>query len=147
MKKLIALLVGAAVTTSAFAASTEKTIPVPKRDQDVTINFSSEGAKIESVRIQNYPDSDDVEKARTKDPKDTKLTFWNFSVSNRSEKKVKMKIEFEIIGKDGESVGHFDKKDTVDAGKTDDNIRVWVHMKTLDIISAKSAKLHLSIEP
>jgi hypothetical protein len=58
-----------------------------------------------------------------------------------------MKIAFEIIGKDGESVGHFDKKDTVDAGKTDDNIRVWVHMKTLDIVSAKSAKLHLSIEP
>jgi hypothetical protein len=146
MKKLIALVTATLLTSFAFAGSTEKTISVPKRDQDVKIDFSSGGGKIESVRIQNYPDSDDLEKAR-KDPKDTKLTFWSFSVDNPSDKKVKMKIAFEIIGKDGESLGHFDKSDTVDAGKSDDNIRVWVHMKTLDIVSAKSAKLSLSIEP
>lgn len=146
MKQLISWLGVLALTSSAFAGSIEKTIPVPKRDQDVKIDFSSGGGKIESVRIQNYPDSDDIEKTK-KDPKDTKLTFWNFSVSNKSDKKVKMKIAFEIIGKDGESLGHFDKSDTVDADKSDDNIRVWVHMKTLDIISAKSAKLSLSIEP
>lgn len=147
MKKLLLLGV-ALVASTLWAAETERTIPMPKEDQDVKIDFSSEKAKIVSVRIQHYPDADDVEKARTKDLNDKHLTFWNFSVSNRNlDKKVKMKMAVEVIGKDGSVVGKGDKSDTVEAGKLDDNIRIWLRMKTLDIVSAKSAKIHLSIEP
>ena len=146
MKKI--LLLGAALaSTMLWAAETDKTIPMPKEDQDVKINFSAEKAKIVSVRIQHYPDADDVEKARTKDLNDKHLTFWNFSVENKDlSKKAKMKMSIQVIGKDGSVVGTGDKSDTVAPGKLDDNIRVWVRMKTLDIVSAKSAKLHLSIE-
>lgn len=143
-------LAAALVTLAAPAllgAETEKTISVPKRDQSVKIGFAANDARIESVRIQNYPDAEDVEKAKREKPNDTTLTFWNFSVANRGSGKVRMKIAVEVIGKDGSVVGKGDKSDNVDAGKRDDNIRIWVKMKTLDIVSAKSAKLRLSIEP
>lgn len=147
MRKTASLLAALALALPAAAAETDRTIPMPKRDQSVKINFSAGKAKIVSLEIQHYPDSDDVEKARTKDLKDTHLTFWNFSVENRDlGHKAKMRVAIEVIGKDGEIVGKGDKSDTVSAGNLDDNIRVWVKMKTLDIVSAKSAKLHLSIE-
>jgi hypothetical protein len=143
-------LFAAAVLASAAAlgaAETEKTIPMPKRDQVVHINFGEGKAKITTLEIQHYPDSDDVEKAKTKDLNDKHLTFWNFSVENRDlDHKAKMRMAVEVIGKDGTVVGKGDKSDTVAPGKLDDNIRVWVRMRTLDIVAAKSAKLHLSIE-
>jgi hypothetical protein len=147
MRKTVSFLAALLLTLPAAAAETDRTIPMPKRDQTVKINFGAGKAKIVSLEIQHYPDSDDVEKAKTKDLKDTHLTFWNFSVENRDlDHKAKMRISIEVVGKDGEIVGKGDKGDTVSAGKLDDNIRVWVKMKTLDIVSAKSAKLHLSIE-
>jgi len=147
MRKTVSFLAALLLALPAAAAETDRTIPMPKRDQTVKINFGSGKAKIVSLEIQHYPDSDDVEKAKTKDLKDTHLTFWNFSVENRDlDHKAKMRVSIEVVGKDGEIVGKGDKADTVSPGKLDDNIRVWVKMKTLDIVSAKSAKLHLSVE-
>ena len=148
MKHFLALVLFAGLAAALSAAETDRTIPMPKADQDVKLNFASGKAKIVSLRIQHYPDADDVEKARTKDLNDKHLTFWNFSVENRDlDKKAHMKMSIEVIGKDGSVVGKGDKSDSVAPGKLDDNIRIWVRMKTLDIVSAKSAKLHLSIEP
>jgi hypothetical protein len=145
------ILIAAAILSAAAAlgaAETEKTIPMPKRDQVVHINFGEGKAKITTLEIQHYPDSDDVEKAKTKDLNDTHLTFWHFSVENRDlEHKAKMRIAVEVVGKDGSVVGKGDKSDTVAPGKLDDDIRVWVKMRTLDIVGAKSATLHLSVEP
>jgi hypothetical protein len=148
MRKLQLAAVALLCAAAGIAASTEKTIPMPGRDQSVKVGFAAEGGRIESVRIQHYPDADDVEKAKTKDLNDKQLTFWNFSVSNRNlDKKLRMRIGVEVIGKDGSTVGRGDKSDTVDAGKLDDNIRVWIRMRTLDVVSARKAKLTLSIEP
>jgi len=148
MRKLRLAAVAVLCASFGFAASTEKTIPMPRRDESVKVGFAAEGGRIESVRIQHYPDADDVEKAKTKDRNDQQLTFWNFSVSNKNlDKKLRMKIAVEIVGKDGSIVGRGDKSDTVDAGKLDDNIRIWLRMRTLDVVSAKSARLTLSIEP
>jgi hypothetical protein len=148
MQKLLIAAGVAAVAAALGAAQTEKTIPMPKRDQVVRINFGEGKAKITTLEIQHYPDSDDVEKAKTKDLNDKHLTFWSFAVENRDiDHKAKMRMEIEVIGKDGSVVGKGDKSDTVAPGKLDDNIRVWVRMRTLDIVGAKSAKLRLSIEP
>jgi len=147
MRNLLLLVAALALALPASAAETDRTIPMPKRDQTVKIDFASGKAKIVSLEIQHYPDEDDVEKAKTKDLNDTHLTFWNFSVENRNiDHKVKMRMAVEVLGKNGEILGKGDKSDTVSPGKLDDNIRIWMHMKTLDIVSAKSAKLHLSIE-
>src|SRR2546427_482514 len=100
MKKLLALAVASILTSSLRAAETDRTIPMPKEDQEVKIDFSSDKAKIVSLRIQHYPDAGDIEKARTKDLNDKHLTFWNFSVANRNlDKKVKMRMAVEVIGK------------------------------------------------
>ena len=148
MRKLALSIAVAALAALAAAAETDRTIPMPKRDQVVKINFSSGKAKIVSLEIQHYPDTDAIEKAKTKDLNDKHLTFWNFSVENRDlDHKAKIRAAIEVLGKDGEVVGKGDKSDSVSPGKLDDNIRVWVRMRTLDIISARSAKLHLSIEP
>jgi hypothetical protein len=148
MKKI---LIASAILSAAAAlgaAETERTIPMPKRDQVVHINFGEGKAKITTLEIQHYPDADDVEKAKTKDLKDTHLTFWHFAVENRDlDHKAKMRIAVEVIGPDGTVVGKGDKSDSVAAGKLDDSIRVWVRMRTLDIVAARSAKLQLSIEP
>ena len=146
MKFLAVVSAALLLPAFAFAGQIEKTVPVPKEDQSIKIDFSSDGAKIEDLRIQHYPDSEDIAKAK-KDPSEKQLTFWNFSVSNKTSKKVRMKIDITVICKDGEPCAHEDKSDTVDPEKYDDNIRVWVRMKVLDLISAKSAKLKLSIEP
>jgi len=148
MKKPILLFALLAVSPALRAAETDRTIPMPRRDQTVKIGFALGKAKIVDLEIQHYPDSDDVEKARTKELNDKHLTFWNFSVQNRDvARKAKIRIAVEVIGKDGSIVGKGDKGDTVDAGKLDDNIRVWVRMRTLDIVEARSARIHLSIEP
>ena len=147
MKTLLPLLTAIALAAPLPAAETDKTIPMPKEDQIVKINFASDKATIVSLQIQHYPDSDDVEKAKTKDLNDKHLTFWTFSVENRDPaRKAKMRLAIEVIGQDGSVLGKADKSDTVAPGKLDDNIRVWLRMRTLDIVSAKSAKLHLSIE-
>ncbi len=147
MKKVTGVGVSLLFAALALGGSTEKTIPVPKREQSIRINYSSEGAKIESVRIQHYPDEEDVRKAEREKPNDRQLTFWNFSVSNGSDRKVRMKMDVTVIGADGSVVGHGDKTDTVDPRRDDDNIRVWLRLKTLDLVRAKSARLRLSIEP
>ena len=147
MTRLSAFTLSLLVAGMLRGGTTERTIPVPKRDQEVKINFSSEGAAIETLRIQNYPDTDQVEKAKTKDPNDKSFVFWRFNVSNRSSRKVRMKIEVTLIGKDGSEVGHNDKTDSVDAEKREDTIRVMMHPKILDLVNAKSVRLQLSIEP
>ena len=147
MRKLVAVTALIALALPVGAAETDRTIPMPKRDQTVKIDFSSGKARIVSLEIQHYPDSDAIEKAKTKDLNDKHLTFWNFSVENRDlNRKARIRAAVEVVGKDGAIVGKGDKSDTVAPGKLDDNIRVWVRMRTLDIVSAKSAKLHLSIE-
>src|SRR5512144_2729020 len=70
MKKLLIAAAAVAAAAALGAAETEKTIPMPKREQVVKINFASDQAKIDTLEIQHYPDSDDVEKARTKDLND-----------------------------------------------------------------------------
>ena len=147
MKRIAVTLAAAALAAVAAAETVEKTIPLPKREQSVKLDFRAAGARIESVRIQNYPDRDQVDRARREKPNDKSFVFWNFSVSNPSSSKVRMKIGVEVVGKDGEIVAHNDKSDTVDAGKDDDNIRVMMHPRILDLVDAKSAHLKLTIEP
>ena len=147
MKQLTILALGLALTTLALAGEPiEKTIPVPKRDQDVKIGVSGEGAKVVSVTIQNFPDSAQVEKAKSSDPNDKSFVFWNFEVANTSDHPVKIKVDLTLIGKDGEAVGRTDKSDTVEAGKTDDNIRLMMHPKILDLVNGKEVKLKISFE-
>jgi hypothetical protein len=127
-----------------FAApSFEKTIPIP-RTGETKLGWTSEGCSVRAVSLQNYPDRDDIEKARKSDPNDHSWVWWNFHVENRGQTKCKIKLWVDVYGKDGQIVKSSDRSDTVDAGKLDDNIRLSTRMKTLDI--ADSPKAHIRAE-
>ena len=147
MKRLITICTALLIAGVALADPIEKTVAAPGRDEDVKIGVTAEGVKVESVRIQNYPDTEQVAKAKNEDPNDKSFIFWNFSVSNPSSKPVKLKIDVTLIGKDGKSLGRSDRSDTVDAGKTDDNLRVMMHPKILDLVDAKNIKVVITASP
>lgn len=147
MKRFLVVCAVLLAATLALAEPVEKTIAVPGRDTDVKVGITAGGAKIESVRIQNYPDSEQVENAKNKDPKDKAFVFWNFTVSNPSSAPVKIKIDVTLIGKDGNAAGRSDRSDAVDAGKVDDNLRVMMHPKILDLVNAKNVKLIVTVTP
>ncbi|HEY1434519.1 MAG TPA: hypothetical protein VGG65_04040, partial [Thermoanaerobaculia bacterium] len=53
----------------------EKTIPFPRRG-DATLDFTYQKCTVRSVEVRNYPSSDDIQKARTKDPDDHSWLWW-----------------------------------------------------------------------
>ena len=139
-----ALVLGCAAALAAPAPGTkefEKTMPMPR--SEAKIGWSNERCAIVSVSLQNYPSSDDVDKAK-KDPSDHTWMWWNFHVENGGGRKCRIKLWVEVYDKNGKVAKTGDRTDTVDAGKYDDNIRVSTRMHTLDIV--ESPKVHVRAE-
>jgi hypothetical protein len=128
------------------ASSFDKSIPVP-RTGETKLGWTSQGCSVKSVSLQNYPDRDDIEKARKSDPNDNSWVWWNFHVENRGQTKCKIKLWVEVYGKNGQLAKASDRSDTVDAGKLDDNIRVSTRMRTLDIADSPKAHIRAEIGP
>jgi hypothetical protein len=138
-----AFLLAAAI---ASAESFEKSIPVP-RSGETRLNWSSAGCSVKSVSLQNYPDREDIDKARQKDPNDNSWVWWNFHVENRGQAKCKIHLWVDVYDKGGKVAKSSDRSDTVDAGKYDDNIRVSTRMRTLDIADSPKAHVKADIGP
>ena len=133
------LLAGAAVATAADGAF-DRTIPVP-RDSDARLGWTYQGCSVESLTLRNYPDREDIEEARRKDPGDKSWLWWEFNVANRAERKCRIALSIEILDKKGNIVKSSDRSDTVSPGELDDDIRVSTLMKTLDIADAPRVRL------
>ena len=67
-----------------------------------------------------------------------------FNVENRGDHKCKIRLWVEVLDKSGKVIKSGDRSDTVDAGKTDDDIRLSTRMRTIDI--ADAPKVHLKAE-
>jgi hypothetical protein len=132
--------------TLSAASSLEKTIPVPRKGE-ARLGWSGNGCAVKSVSLQNYPSREDIDKARRSDPSDNSWVWWNFHVENRGQTKCKIQLWVDIYGKNGQVVKSGDRSDTVDAGKSDDNIRVSTRMRTLDIADAPKAHIRAEIGP
>ncbi|HEY6930517.1 MAG TPA: hypothetical protein VJA66_12640 [Thermoanaerobaculia bacterium] len=128
------------------ASSFDKTIPIP-RTGETKLSWTSEGCSVRAVSLQNYPDREDIEKARKSDPNDHSWVWWNFHVENRGQTKCKIKLWVDVYGKDGQIAKSSDRSDTVDAGKLDDNIRLSTRMKTIDIADSPKARVRAEIGP
>jgi hypothetical protein len=137
-------LIAAALAAAASAESFEKTVPVP-RTGVARLNWKSGQCAVVLVELRNYPESEDIEKARKSDPNDHSWVWWDFNVENRGDAKCKIKLWVEVLDKDGKVLKQSDRSDTVDAHKLDDNIKVSTRMKTIDIADAPKAHLKAEI--
>jgi hypothetical protein len=122
----------------------EKSIPVP-RSGETRLGWTSAGCTVRSVSLQNYPNSDDIEEARTRKPDDKSWVWWNFHVENRGDSKCRIQLWVDVYGKAGRVAKSSDRSDTVDPGKYDDNIRLSTRMRTLDIADSPKANIRAEI--
>ena len=126
---LLATLLLAAGTLRAEDGHFEKTIPFPRHDV-ARLDWSFKKCAIQTVQVRNYPDSEDIEKARASDPKDTSWLWWEFAIDNRGSTGCKIKLWVQILDKNGDVVKSSDRKASVDAFE-DDEVRVSTRMRTL----------------
>src|SRR5262245_24123011 len=147
MRRLGLALLGAAALSGRAAGQQnfEKTIPVP-RTGVAKLDWSLNKCTIESVELRNYPDGEDIEKARSEDPKDHSWVWWEFNLENRGDTKCKIRLWVEVLDKDGKVIKSSDRSGSVDAHKVDDEIRVSTRMRTLDIADAPKAHLRATID-
>jgi len=148
MKRSAILLLFFAAALPLVAADRvfEKTIPVP-RTRDAELNWNHEGCEIDSLTLRNYPDEEDIEKARREDPNDKTWLWWEFNVSNRGNTKCKIRLEVEVLDKKGAVMKQTDRSATVGPGERDDEIRVSTLMKTLDIVDASKVRIRAEVRP
>ncbi len=146
-RTLALFLAGAALAAgSAAQQNFEKTIPVP-RTGIARLNWTANGCSVLSLELRNYPDEEDIEKARREDPNDHSWVWWQFNVENRGDAKCRIRLWVEVLDKNGKVLKQSDRSDTVDAHKFDDQIRVSTRMKTVDIADAPKARVRAAIGP
>jgi hypothetical protein len=144
MKITAVLLVLAAAKAPADSPrSFEATVPVP-RNRDAKLNWVHADCAVNSLTLRNYPDEEEIEEARSKDPNDKSWLWWEFNVSNRGDRKCRVRLVVEVLDKKGAVIKSSDRSDTIDPGELDDDIRVSTLMKTLDV--ADAAKVHIQAE-
>lgn len=124
----------------------EKTIAFP-RSGDAKLDWTFQKCTIRSVEVRNYPSSEDIEKARTKDPDDHSWLWWEFRIDNRGPRDCKVRVWVEILDKSGKVLKDGDRSGNVDAGKIDDSIRVSARMRTVDAADAPKVRLRGEILP
>lgn len=124
----------------------EKTIPFP-RGTDVKLDWTNQKVTISSVECRNYPDRDDIEKARDKEHDDKSWLWWEFHVDNRGSSDAKVRFWVEILDAKGEVVKASDRSGSIDAGKIDDSFRVSTRLRTLDIADAPKVRIRAEIIP
>jgi hypothetical protein len=141
-----ALAFSAAAALRAAPRDFEKTLPVP-RTGAARLDWTDHGCSVRSLRARNFPDAEDIDKARREDPGDHSWVWWEFDVENRGTVDCRIRLELSILDRRGGVVKSDDKTDTVDAGKTDDDIRLSTRVRTLDIADAPKLRIRAEIGP
>jgi hypothetical protein len=117
----------------------EKTIDFPRRGPG-RVDLAYKKCTIQTLEARNYPDEEDVEKARANNPKDHSWIWWQFDVDNRGPEKFKIKLYVEVLDKSGKVVTSSDRSVTID-GFEDESYRISGRMRTLD--AADSPKVRV----
>jgi len=140
------LFVAAALLGAAFVPAEEgvfeKTIPFLRHHEgEVGITYAK--CTIRTLEARNYPDQEDIEKARANDPKDSSWLWWQFEVSNRGPEKFKIKLAIEVLDKSGQVVKSSDRGVTID-GFEDESYRISMRIRTLDAADSPKVRVHAS---
>jgi hypothetical protein len=134
-----ALLLAAASALTAEEGVVAKTIPFPRRGPE-KVDLVYKKCTIQTLEARNYPDSEDIEKARANDPKDTSWIWWQFELDNRGPERFKIKLYVEVLDKAGTVVTKSDRSVTID-GFESESYRISGRMRTLD--AADSPKVRV----
>jgi hypothetical protein len=145
-RKLVVFLLAGSAFLFADEGKFEKSITIP-HGGDAKIGFTRDGCSVLSVTLRNFPSSEDIEKARARDPGDKSWVWWDFHVENRGSVECKVSLWVDIYGQDGHIVKSGDRSGSVDARKLDDNIRMSTRMRTLDIADSPKATIRARIGP
>jgi len=124
----------------------EKTVPFP-RGTEAALDWTHQKCTVRSVQVRNYPDRDDIQKARTKDHDDKSWLWWEFHLDNRGSSECKVRLWVEVLDARGDVLKASDRSGTVDAGKIDDSIRVSTRMRTIDIADSPRVRVRAEIVP
>ncbi len=144
-RMLAAAALLAAASLAAEDGQFEKTIPFP-RNREARLDFTARKCTIRTVQVRNYPDAEDIEKARASDPKDTSWLWWEFHVDNRGPEKLKIKLFVEVLDKSGQIVKSADRSVTID-GFESDEYRLSTRMRTIDAADAPKVRIRAQIVP
>ena len=124
----------------------DKTIAFP-RSGEAKLDWKYEKVTIRSVECRNYPNDEDIEKARSKDPKDHSWLWWEFRVDNRGPKSYKVRFWIDVLDKDGKVLKSDDRSASIDSDKIDDSIRVSGRLLTLQAADAPKVRVRAEIVP
>ena len=146
LKAFALLFLGSLPALASPEGNFEKSMPVPQGG-DVKIGWSREGCSVQSLTVRNFPSREDIDTARREKPDDKSWVWWDFHVENRGGTRCRIQLWVDIFDKNGRAVKSSDRSDTVDPGKSDDNIRVSTRMRTLEIADSPKVTLRARIEP
>lgn len=133
----------ASPVAAAERKAVEKSFPFVG-DRDVKVGVKSGPVSIDSFRIRNWPDEDDLEKG-DRDHGDTSTMVVEFTYTNRDDDNdYKCKYVVRVSGPDGETWAENDREATLDKGKYGDTNKMFVKMKTYRYRKAK--KIDISFE-
>jgi hypothetical protein len=143
-RTLAAAALLAAASLAAEEGQFEKTIKFPRNP--ATLDFTSHKCTIRSIVVRNFPDDEDIEKARASDPKDTSWLWWEFEVDNRGPEKLKLKLFVEVLDKAGQIVKSADRSVTID-GFESDKYRLSTRIRTIDAADSPKVRIRAQIVP
>ncbi len=117
-----------------------KTYEIQKKD-DIKVDVKIGEAKIESLRIHDWPSHDEIEKGK-KHHDDSSSIKIVFTYTNKDEKHAyKCKYAIAILDKDGKVLGEADADQTLDKDKRKDTNSVSLEMHTHRYDDAKSIRV------
>jgi len=121
----------------------ERTFPFTDKEHKIGITVGD--VTIDSVRIKNWPDAEDIAKGE-KDLSDTKTMWVVFTYTNKSASDYKCKYAVTVPDPNGgKAWAEDDATRTLDKGKVDDTNRFGMKMKTHQYKLAKTLKVTLEV--
>ncbi len=118
----------------------------PFTDREVPVGIRVDEATIESFKIRDWPNHEQVEKGE-KDHGDTHSMNVEFTYSNRDDRHdYKCKYRITVLSDDDKPYGENDKEVTLDKGKNHDTHKVSVRMKTHHFREAKFVRITFHVK-
>jgi hypothetical protein len=125
---------------------TVRTVSITRKP--IPLDIRQEGAALLSVRILNAPEEPEIREARAHHPDRESTTVWSFMAENRDNRDYRAFIRVEILARSGRRVVRTcDKRETLDAGRRQEVIRLGCRARIIDLADAPAARITVEFTP